>query len=100
VNCLHEFKPREARILLPEETGRGGEEIGAPGEGGGGEGRGRWRGGEGSVRGAEKENIGVRQKERLEVLYRIQREKRSGYHRVPTPSLHLHLSAVWLVEII
>jgi hypothetical protein len=37
------FKPREARILLSEETGRGGEEIGAPreGEGGGLEGEGR-----------------------------------------------------------
>jgi hypothetical protein len=34
VNCLHEFKPRDARILLSEEeTGRGWEEIGAPGEG-------------------------------------------------------------------
>ncbi len=48
VNCLHELKPREARILLPEETGRGGEEIGAPGEGGGLEGEG---GGEGGKRG-------------------------------------------------
>jgi hypothetical protein len=74
VNCLHEFKPREARILLSEEeTGRGGEEIGAPGKGGGLERGGRggrweiWRA-RGSVRGAEKENIGEGQKERLGVL--------------------------------
>jgi hypothetical protein len=51
VNCLHEFKPREARILLSEEeTGRGGEEIGAPGGGRGegeGTGEGMGRSGEG-----------------------------------------------------